>query len=385
MGIIANVASEASDNAGWAALLKYFLVFIPYWFVWADIKDFTNYYYNEDLSQKVYIIWILILLTLSVNSHSAVLESRKGAAFTIVPYILCRLSMGVSLLVYSFFIPEHRTQQRLYFCFLMVTCCVWIPVIFVSTRRKIALAITAIVLEYLTFTIVYHPQTKKILKLRMSTALNIEHEVERYAAFVTIAIGEFLYKVVATAPLGVGLTHAYGRGVFLLITAYALFWIYFNGGTSEKATHPLRHSANSAILWITSHIPLIGAIVLAADAAGSLLNRELAYNTAEELIKREAEHEPSLENLTFFFTGGLFVALVCIAVLGIAEPSRDDPNRHKVPRWLRVTPRIPIGVIILCLSFAKMNITLLMGITALLMVLLLVYESIVSLPRCEFR
>ena len=52
MGIIANLAGEASEEAGGKALLKYVLLFLPTWVIWADIKDFTNYYYNEDLSQK---------------------------------------------------------------------------------------------------------------------------------------------------------------------------------------------------------------------------------------------------------------------------------------------------------------------------------------------
>lgn len=55
VGIIANLAGEASENASGIALLKYVLFFLPTWVVWADIKDFTNYYYNEDLSQKLYI------------------------------------------------------------------------------------------------------------------------------------------------------------------------------------------------------------------------------------------------------------------------------------------------------------------------------------------
>lgn len=55
VGIIANLAGEALEHASGAALLKYVLFFVPAWTVWADIKDFTNYYYNEDLSQKVYI------------------------------------------------------------------------------------------------------------------------------------------------------------------------------------------------------------------------------------------------------------------------------------------------------------------------------------------
>lgn len=165
--------------------------------------------------------------------------------------------------MYSFYIPEHRAQQRLYFCTLLVTTSVWIPVIFVSTRAKVAISVVAITLEQVSFCIVFHPRTKKLLKLTTSTALNIEHEVERLAAFVTIAIGEFLYKVTSTLNLGVGFSTAFGRACFLLIIAYTIFWLYYNGGTTEKAVHPLRHSAFRAILWIYLHVPIIGGVVLA--------------------------------------------------------------------------------------------------------------------------
>lgn len=382
VAIIANVAGQATEEASWAALLRYLLFFFPYWTVWADVKDFTNYYYSEDLSQRFYIMWILVLLALSVNSHSAVLESTAGAAYTIVPYMLCRLSLAVTHLIYSFYIPEHRPQQRLYFCFLMVTTCLWIPVIFVSTRKKIAIAVVAIVLEHVTICVVYHPRTKKLMKLSTSTALNLEHEVERCATFVVIAIGEFLIKVVLDNPLGVGITDAYGRGVFLLIIAYALFWIYFNGGTNQCATHPCRHSALRAMLWLYSNPFLLGAIVLAADAGGELLTRELVYHP--ETALEERSEEPSLRALVFFFTGGIFVSLWCIGFLGALEKSRDDPAIFAVPRWLRIAPRFAVGVIILCLAFAEMNLTLMMGMTAMLMTLLFTYECVVSMPKCGY-
>lgn len=390
VGIIANLAGEASENASWGALLQYILIFIPYWTVWADIKDFTNYYYNEDLSQRSYILWILILLTLSVNSHSGLLEDRRGAAFTIVPYILCRLSLAFSLLVYSFYIPEHRAQQRLYFCTLIVTSCVWIPVIFVSTRVKIAISVVAIFLEQLSFCIVFHPRTKKIMKLTMSTALNIEHEVERLATFVTIAIGEFLYKVAASLSLGVGLTTAFGRACFLLIIAYTIFWLYYNGGTSDKAVHPLRHSAFHAITWIYMHVPLIGGIVLAADAAGDLLNRELIYSveTVGESVESFAltfEEEPSLRALSFFFTGGICVALLCIAVIGLLDECEDEPDIFVLPKLWRIIWRVPVAVIIVCLSIPNLDLTLLFGLMALILVVLWVFETIVSVPRRKRR
>lgn len=386
VGIIANVAGDASEHALWGALLKYVLFFIPYWTVWADIKDFTNYYYSEDLSQKTYILWILCLLTLSVNSHSAVLESRNGAALTVVPYIFCRFSLAVSLLVYSFFIPEHRHQMRLYFVLLVVTCCLWIPVIFVSTRAKVAVSFIVIFCEQASFCIVYHPRTKRYMKLTTSTALNIEHEVERFSSFVTIAIGEFLYKVVASLSLGVGFTTAYGRGCFFLITAYNLFWLFFNGGTTDKAVHPLRHSAWRAVMWIYCFLPLVGSIVLAADAGGDLLTRELVYHTESNeenntLRVRESEHEPSLRALSFFFTGGIFVALVCIGVMGLLDECKDDPTKFRVTKFWRIIWRIPAGVLIVCLSLPNLNITLLMGLVALITSVVLVYESIVSTPR----
>ena len=176
-------------------------------------------------------------LTLFVNSSSDVLNGiKKGAAFTIVPYILCRVSLAISLrLIYSLYIPEHRTQMRIYSVCIFITSCIWIPVIFILTRAKIGVAIAVLFLEQLSFTVVYHPQTKRLLKLTTSTALNIEHEIERFATFVTIAIGEFLYKVVATNPLGTGFSSKFARGTFLLLIAYILFWIYNNGLNSKES------------------------------------------------------------------------------------------------------------------------------------------------------
>lgn len=387
VGLIANLAGEALEHASWGSFLQYLLIFIPYWTVWADIKDFTNYYYSEDMSQKTYILWILILLTLSVNSHEGMLHSRAGAAYTVVPYILCRLSLAISLLVYSFFIPEHRAQQRLYFGFLICTCCLWIPVIFVSTRGKIAVAFIAIAMEQITFCIVFHPGTKKVLKLTTSTALNIEHEDERLGTFVVIAIGEFLYKVVAEGTLGIGFTTAFWRSVLMLVIAYSLFWLYFNGGTTEKAVHPLRHSAFRAISWIYLHLPIVGGVVLAADAGGELLNRKSEFHveeTAHDLLRRAEEavsEEPSLRALCFFFTGGIFVAVICIGLIGMLDECKDRFDHFVVPKFYRIVFRFPIAAIILVLPFAEMNITLLFGMVAMLLVLLYVYEAIVSTPR----
>ncbi|CUM57539.1 unnamed protein product [Debaryomyces tyrocola] len=384
VGIISNLAGHATENASGGALLMYILLFVPAWVVWADIKDFTNYYYNEDLSQKVYIIWILILLTLFVNSSGDVLNGIKGAAFTIVPYILCRVSLAISLLIYSLYIPEHRMQMRIYSVCIFVTSCIWTPVIFILTRAKIGVTIAVLFLEQLSFTVVYHPQTKRLLKLTTSTALNIEHEVERFATFVTIAIGEFLYKVVATNPLGTGFSSKFARGTFLLLIAYILFWIYNNGSNSKKATHALRNSGWTAITWIYCHLPLVASLVLGADAGGDLTALDITSLSKHQeglAFERRSEEEPNMYALSFFFTGSICVSLLCMCIIGLADKNEDPPNLHIVSRFWRVIWRAPIGIIIVFLSFAELDSTLLMGIVTILLAVLLVYESVVCTPQ----
>lgn len=383
VGIIGSVAGDACENASWYALLKYILVFLPYWTVWADIKDVTNYYYNEDLSQKLYLLWILVLLTTSVNAQTHVLELTRGAAFTIVPYILCRLSLAFLLLFYSFYVPEHRPQQRLYFVFLVITSSLWIPVIFVGVKTKVILALVTIALEQITFSIAFHPITKRMLKLTMSTALNIEHEVERMAAFYTVAIGEFLTKVTAESPIGVGFTKLYPRAIYFLVIAYILFWFYDNAGTSQKAVHPLRHSATRAISWIYIHVPLIGSVVLAADAGGELLGIEepRIFGWGPPVSDVVLGEEKDVYVLTLFFTGGLFVTLLSITVIGFLDDCRDPPEVFLVLKFWRVVWRIPVAFAILLLSFLNIGISSIMGTAMGLLVALYVYESVVATPR----
>ncbi|WEJ96620.1 hypothetical protein PSN45_004161 [Yamadazyma tenuis] len=370
VGIIANLAGDATEHAGWGALLKYILLFVAVWTVWCDIKDFTNYYYNEDLSQKVYILWILALLTVFCNNQTQILANRSGAAFVVGPYILCRVSLALGLFVYTFWIPEHRVQQRVYSATIMVTSCLWIIVVFVGTRAKIGLAVAIMVLENVCFVTCFTPWFKRQLGLTTSTALNIEHEVERFSVFVTIAIGEFLYKIVAGGDLDLGFQVHLWRGLLLLVDAYVLFWIYSYGSMARRATHALRHSAFRAVSWIYLHLPLVASIVLAADAGGDLVS----INETKEA--EEAEEAVDITAVKFFFTGGLCVALVSMGLLGLTDDPKDPPETYIVGRFWRVVFRIPVGVIVLVLPFGDLGITGIMGVATILMVVLLVWESL---------
>lgn len=466
VGIVANLATTATEHASAALLLQYCLLFLGAFQVWADIRDFMNYYYTDDLSQRMYFLWAICLLAIYANNAATVLESHASTAMVVVPYLLMRLLLAASLWWYLLYIKEHRPQMRLYASGVAVLACVWVSVIFVRTRAKVGISIALYVLEALWFCFCYHPWVKKnILKAEYHTALNIEHEVERYSAFYVIAIGEYLTKIVSNSPAGEGIHLAMWRMLMVAIIAYVLMTLYFNGDGAVTATHPLRRNAHTACLWIYGHIPLIAGLILSADAAGDLIKRgghtykheheealeealETALETAaahaaqvvikavESVVESAVEHatsaaehatsvlesaaehatslaesaaahatatsettaaaeashgetesEPLLYALLFFFTGGICVALFALTLLAAIckenpiHPKTGQPS-HRVNKWLRILPRIPVGIIILCLLFAEMTTTRLIGLTTLCLGVLFVYELFVMSPEC---
>lgn len=373
VGIVAKLASDATEETNGSSLLRYCLLFCPIWQIWSDVQDLVNYYFTEDLGQKLYILWILALLVIYTNSTNYLLESNGANAYVILPYVICRLSMSISLIGIAIYVPQHRKQNILYGCLIIITCCIWIPVIFVSTRVKIALTVLNLILENAGYIIAYHPKTKELLHLTHSTAVNIEHTVERIGAFYIIAIGEFTYSAVATSAeenFGMGLTSQLFRAIMLVVISFLFLWLYFNGDGSFCAVHAVRRSATTAYIWMLSHAPLIASLVLAADAAA-----DMCY-----------EEEYASSGLTHYFTGGLALALVALLIQAWSDKTLDeqpDPvKEHRAPKFYRLLPRLPVSAIIFALGWSSLTITELFGTIMALLVAMAVYEIFAMGEKC---
>ncbi|ODV98188.1 hypothetical protein PACTADRAFT_185383 [Pachysolen tannophilus NRRL Y-2460] len=371
VGIVAALASQATEKCDGLALLKYIILFIPVWTVWADLKDFMNYYYNDDLTQRLYVLWIMVLLVIYANNSNYVLESHSETAMVVISYMLCRYSSAAAYFFYSFYVMEHKSQIRLYSILIIITTCIWIPVIFIGIRAKIGLSIAIMFLEQLSFSMSFHPITKNFLKLEYSTALNIEHEVERFGAFYTIAIGEFLYGIVTAHITGSGINDKMWKAILVLIIGYIFMFLYFNGEGSVIAVHALRRNVNTSFAWIFLHIPLIGSLILVADASSELVK------LSEIPLAKNFEQEISLYGLSFYFSAGICIALFCLGFIAMMDKPIDDISSKHVPKNFRILPRFPIGIIIMCLSFAELKPAKLLGLTTLLLGILFSYEIIV--------
>lgn len=374
VGVCVNFASNCVTYASGLSLLKYILLFLPAFQVWTDVKEFMNHYYNEDLSQKLIIIWFMALLTVYGNNAAWVTKSKGNAALTVIPYILCRVSFALILYVYSVFIPQHRLQLLIHATLIFVTCGIWVSVIFVPNRVKVGLAFMNLALEQISMLLAFHRWMVKKMKLTYYAAMNIEHETARFFSFYTICIGQFVAGNIMTNPTGMGLQSHLWRALMILVIGFTLIWFYFNGEGSLKAVHALRRNVHTGYLWMYLHMPLIGSLVLAANTSNFIVKTSVT-STLKYQADLELKNEvPRMYAISFMFTGGICVALISLCLIALLDKPVDHPKIRVIPKPYRILPRIPVAIIILCLSFAEMTTNKILGITMTLLVVLFMYE-----------
>jgi hypothetical protein len=159
-----------------------------------------NSFYNDDLAQRCLILWVMTLLVVYGNNATLVNEDLGALRSTVGAYLVARLSAMTAHLVYSFSSYHHRAQQRLWvalsFCGLLLYSPLFVESL--SLRSKVAVAFVAIVVEECIWFFTYSPLAKKMLKAKYTTAVDIPHEVDRFAAFYII--GLFLSLPLTVSP-----------------------------------------------------------------------------------------------------------------------------------------------------------------------------------------
>jgi hypothetical protein len=78
---ISEAAAEEPTGIGFA---KYALTFAPAFSIWGDVRDVANQFANDDVTQRVYILWIMMLLVGYSNNASAIVFGAAEADDTSV-------------------------------------------------------------------------------------------------------------------------------------------------------------------------------------------------------------------------------------------------------------------------------------------------------------
>ncbi|SGZ23731.1 BQ5605_C023g09627 [Microbotryum silenes-dioicae] len=173
--------------------------------------------------------------------------------------------------------------------------------------------------------------------IKMIPAVNLEHMVERTAAFVTIVLGESVISVLFVAKPGTyGLSYQFAKAVFGLTVAFIVNAVYFDAALSKKFLHAIRRHWFTNVVWDITHWPLCTGLILASAALAKLV-----------------QNEEVSQGIRWQYGGGMGVALLCITVLGILHQSLDPAGSSRVNAAFRASVRLVVAIIFALLPMIK--------------------------------
>ncbi|GAC73602.1 hypothetical protein PANT_9c00207 [Moesziomyces antarcticus T-34] len=355
VGLIATLAEEAVHEHNGDAIVRYILTYTAAWMVWNYMREIFNAFFVDDLPQRVLVLAVMACLVVYGNNAPSAEEllEESGARATAIGSYLVAVGLIFGLLMfYSFYICQYRIQIRSQATIWILLVGLWIGSIFVSVRACIALVAVALVLEYASWMFFYSPLFKRLAKLRYSSAVAIEHEIDRFTDFVTLVHGEFLYSVLSGHPARTGVHSGVARVVLTTIVAFVLHGIYCTGAGSKRITHPIRRSMSYAIPFFGLHLPLVSAITLCGDATA-------------ELVK---ENEVA-QGIRWIYSVTYAIGMISTALLVMLEKELDAPGELFFSKPVRIAPRFVAAIVVLLLPLADqhhINSTALLGISAAL-------------------
>ncbi|CAK5273669.1 unnamed protein product [Mycena citricolor] len=159
VGMVHQISEAAAVQPTGLGLLKYILTFAPAYSIWSDMRDIANRFSNDDVVQRAYILWTMLLLVGYSNNASAIEissagqseESRLAMRWTMGFYIIAKASKVLLTLSYSLFLPMSRIPLQ----FSVVDPLLQVIIILiaisanVSNRGVIAIVAVSIVADHL--------------------------------------------------------------------------------------------------------------------------------------------------------------------------------------------------------------------------------------------
>lgn len=171
-----------------------------------------------------------------------------------------------------------------------------------------------------------------------ATALNIEHFLERMAAFVVIVLGEMVLSIVYHASSSqIGIQSIFGNAICGLLIAFNFCWLYFDAECSHRFIHALRRHWFSGLTFTNLHIPLCASLILASAAMSRMTQHEDLVTPA----------------IRWYFGGGLGCAMLSMAAIGFTHRELEPTGTTRLGRRVQLAFRLAVGVILACLPLAE--------------------------------
>ncbi|TVY23425.1 hypothetical protein LHYA1_G008010 [Lachnellula hyalina] len=307
IGIVANLSETFSEQAFTdsgvgigPAILEFMLLFVPIWRTWDHLRAFCINFFVDDILQRNFIVWILILSVLyGVNAPYAFVahEGKSSLTLLIVFYLILRVSFLAANIAQAFFIPFLRRQTLFRVFATISSSALWIAAIFVHYPAKIGFLIAANAIEHPVDIFLASPIADAWLTPGWKRTPHIDHYIERHEGFFIIILGEGVFRLIEGSPSGWGLNGHTGTVVIALIMYYLLHWLYFNGDHTKQFVHALRRTWWKPVLWQALHVFMFASLlVLAASTLFLVEHQDVKIHSSDDAptVERRAEEaEPA--------------------------------------------------------------------------------------------
>lgn len=257
VGIISNLSEVFSKvyfqpgGHAAAAFLEFNLIFLPAWRIWNFLREFLNSYYKDDMLQRLFVCWILVLSVFFGNNIAYFPDEPQRIKITLITlYLLIRGSFLVQEIVYSIWIPWLR--KIIFFNFLTVlpSTGLWIAAMYVKGNKAIGPALAAVVWEYIVPMIADSPIGDKMTPGEYRKEVDPIHLRSRMGSFFIITVGEGVLMLIRGGPIGIGITGVSPLAVMSLVIYFILTYIYFIRDNSMRYTPAVRYRGWRLVLWI---------------------------------------------------------------------------------------------------------------------------------------
>ncbi|KAI9893596.1 MAG: hypothetical protein M1814_006392 [Vezdaea aestivalis] len=423
VGVIGNLAENYSRLAFESekegvqysdAILAYFVCFVPAWKIWNSVspkrpfqrertdqmaeqlRDFLNHFYSDDFVQRLFVVWILIIMLVFGNTAFYIISANEegivvssGAKLVVILYLTARGTFILMETLYSLAIPWLRKLVLAQWVLVLPTAALWIGGLFVSWPHQAGFLIAASLLDLILATILASPASDILLGKGYRIAHDEDHLIDRIGTFYVIILGAGVFLLINGSPAGATITAKTGTAIEALVCFYALNWIYFNAAQDVKFVPAVKRVWWRKASWLSAHVSLFGSLLIFGSSLKFLVVHDEAYLTHAEPepgLARRAQDEVTAHALLtarWSISITLSVALACMTGLALLNRPLDGPRTLIVNnRYLRLVMRPVAMAIMLGLSgYDKLSSSSFIGVVLGCLWAVLGYETIVGRIR----
>jgi len=354
---------ESGVSSG-ASTLEFILLFVPVWRIWDHLRAITINHFNDDLMQRNFVVWILILAVVyGINAPFAyVPDGGNSLKLLIAVYLISQASFLIVYAIQATFLPFLRRQVAFNFCALLISSGLWIAAIFVPYPGKIGLIVAAILTEYPVDIALKSPAAERYLTPGWKKVPDIDHYVERHEGFFIIILGEGVFRLIEGSPSGLGINQGTGTVITTLLMYYNLHWLYFRADSSKTFVHALRRTWWKPVFWQFFHVIMFAALLLVAASTLFLITHRSdpkkatgPLSTSDDDDSSEPPAKPEAVLFALWSASlSLTVTLICMTGIALLNRPLDPPKTLLVNnRYIRLAPRLPVIVFIALLPLIK--------------------------------